>query len=140
MYDIQSRWKLEDSALQYYGLRNQPNLFKNSIKLSNRQTQIVSRLPCTLTQAEMDTLGSLMGVQIVEAAHKRKIPLSLEEAKFCKTCAANDFIIPGIEFDTDGKCPICQSVSQTKNLRSVVPVMNSFPKSKKSQFTEPFQI
>lgn len=134
MYDIQSRWKLEDSALQYYGLRNQPNLFKNSIKLSNRQTQIVSRLPCTLTQAEMDTLGSLMGVQIVEAAHKRKIPLSLEEAKFCKTCAANDFIIPGIEFDTDGKCPICQSVSQTKNLRSVVPVMNSFPKSKKSRF------
>lgn len=134
MYDIQNRWKLEGSTLQYYGLRNQPNLFKNSIKLSNRQTQIVSKLPCTLTQAEMDTLGSLMGVQVVEVTHKRKIPLSLEEAKFCKTCAANDFIIPGIEFDTDGKCPICQSASQTKNLKSVVPVMNTFPKAKKSRF------
>ena len=134
MYDIQSRWKLEGSTLQYYGLRNQPNLFKNSIKLSNRQTQIVSKLPCTLTQAEMDTLGSLMGVQVVEVTHKRKIPLSLEEAKFCKTCAANDFIIPGIEFDADGKCPICQSASQTKNLKSIVPIMNSFPKSKKSRF------
>lgn len=134
MYDIQSRWKLEGSTLQYYGLRNQPNLFKNSIKLSNRQTQIVSKLPCTLTQREMDTLGSLMGVQVVEVMHKRKTPLSLEEAKFCKTCAANDFIIPGIEFDADGKCPICQSAEQTKNLKSIVPIINSFPKSKKSRF------
>ena len=134
MYDIQSSWKLDGNTLQYYGLRNQPNLFKNSIKLSNRQKQIVSKLPYSLTEEEIDILGSLMGLQIVEDTHKRKIPASLEEAKFCKTCVANDFIIPGIEFDTEGKCPICQSASQTKNLKSIVPIMNSFPKSKKSRF------
>ena len=31
MYDIQSRWKLEGNTLRYYGLRNQPNMFKNTV-------------------------------------------------------------------------------------------------------------
>ncbi len=134
MYDIQSRWKLENGTLTYYGLRNQPNLFKNKIRLSGCQKKIVAKLPCSLTQAEIDTLGSLLGTQIVKFESKRRIPTSLEEARFCKTCVANDFIIPGIEFNTDGKCPICQSASQTQNFKSIVPIMNSFPKSKKSRF------
>ena len=134
MYDIQSRWKLENNTLTYYGLRNQPNLFKNKLRLSSCQKKIVAKLPCALTQAQINALGSLIGVQIVEIENKRKIPTSLEEATFCKTCVANDFIIPGIEFDAEGKCPICQSANQTKSLKSIVPIMNSFPKSKKSRF------
>ena len=30
MYCIQSRWKLENRKLHYYGLRSAPNLFKNA--------------------------------------------------------------------------------------------------------------
>ena len=37
MYDIQSRWKLEGNILRYYGLRNQPNMFKNAVKLTKNQ-------------------------------------------------------------------------------------------------------
>ena len=134
MHDIQSRWKLENNTLKYYGLRNQPNLFQNSVKLSKRQRMIVAKLPCVLSKVEIDALGNLVGTQIVPAQNKRKIPTSLEEAKFCKTCVANDFIIPGIEFDVEGKCPICQSADKTGSLKSIVPIMNSFPRSKKSRF------
>ncbi len=36
MYEIQNRWKLENYCLRYYGLRNQPNLFKNIVKLTKK--------------------------------------------------------------------------------------------------------
>ncbi len=134
MHDVQSRWKLEGNILRYYGLRNQPNLFKNTVKLTKRQKLIVEKLPCELTDGEIGTLKGLVGVQIVNSKEKRAIPSNLNEAKFCKTCIANDFMIPGIEFDAEGRCPICQSERETKDLKSIVPVMNTFPRSKKSRF------
>ena len=134
MYDIQSRWKLEGNVLRYYGLRNQPDMFKNTVKLTKKQKAIVKKLPCELTDDEISVLKNLIGVQIVKFENKRAIPSSFHEARFCKTCIANDFMIPGIEFDTEGRCPICQSVDKTKNLKSIVPIMNTFPRSKKSRF------
>ena len=134
MYDIQSRWKLEESDLKYYGLRNQPDMFRNTVKLTKKQKAIIKKLPCELSEDELDILNKFVGIQIVKSEDKRAIPSSLVEARFCKTCIANDFMIPGIEFDTDGRCPICQSADKTKNLRSIVPIMNKFPKSKKSRF------
>lgn len=134
MYDLQNRWKLENNALRYYGLRNQPNMFKNSIKLTKKQRAIIERMPCGITSAETRILNDLIGEQIVNIADRRATPASLIEARFCTTCVANDFIIPGLEFDAEGRCPICQSEDITKDLRSVVPVMNTFPKSKKSRF------
>ena len=134
MYDIQSRWKLESNILRYYGLRNQPNMFKNTVKLTKKQKTIVEKLPCDLTDDEISILKNLIGAQIVKSESKRVIPSNLDEARFCKTCIANDFMIPGIEFDADGRCPICQSADKTKDLKSIVPIMNTFPRSKKSRF------
>ena len=134
MYDIQSRWKLEGNTLRYYGLRNQPNMFKNTVKLTKKQKTIVESLPCELNDDEIGVLKNLIGVQIVNTKNKRIVPSSLDEARFCKTCIANDFMIPGIEFDDQGRCPICQSEDKSKNLKSIVPIMNVFPRSKKSRF------
>ena len=134
MYDIQSRWKLEGNTLKYYGLRSQPNLFKNMVRLTKKQKAIVEKLPCELTNSEIVVLKNLMGVQIVKFESKRMIPSSLNDATFCTTCIANDFMIPGIEFDAEGRCPICQSAAKTKDLRSIVPIKNTFPRSKKSRF------
>ena len=134
MYDIQSRWKLEGNILRYYGLRNQPNMFKNTVKLTKKQKTIVESLPCELNDDEIVVLKNLIGVQIVNTKNKRIVPSSLDEARFCKTCIANDFMIPGIEFDDQGRCPICQSEDKSKNLKSIVPIMNVFPRSKKSRF------
>ncbi len=134
MYDLQNRWKLEEGVLRYYGLRNQPYTLKNEVKLSKKQCKIISKLPCELTPVELKTLKNLTGVQVVKSQDKRKTPNSLNEATFCKTCVANDFIIPGLEFDGQGRCPVCQSQDKTRRLKSVVPVMNTFPKSEKSRF------
>lgn len=134
MYDLQSRWQLEDNCLRYYGLRNAPELFRNTLRVSTAQRKILEKLPCDLTEAERRTLGVLMGHQVVPSEHKRPVPHGLGEAVFCTQCAANDFIIPGLEFDDRGRCPLCQTKEKTDKLRSVVPVMNAFPRAKKSRF------
>lgn len=134
MFELQSRWKLEGNFLKYYGLRNLPNMFKNTVRLSTKQRVLIEKLPCHLTNTEKSILKNLLGVQVVESKHKRSVPQRLEDATFCTSCVANDFIIPGLEFDQDGKCPICQSANTIKRLKSIVPVKNSFPHSKKSRF------
>ncbi len=83
MYDIQSRWKLENNTLKYYGLRNQPNLFKNTVKLTKKQKTIIKKLPCELSTDEISILKNLIGAQIVKSEDKRAIPVSLDEARFC---------------------------------------------------------
>lgn len=43
-YSLQSRWKLKGNQLVYHGLQNKENLFKNKIKISRRQAEIISLL------------------------------------------------------------------------------------------------
>ena len=134
IYDLQSRWKIEDNFLKYYGLRNTPNMFKNKYRISNRQKAILERLPSDLSERDLKVLKKFVGTQIVPFDQKRKIPKNLSEARFCTSCIANDFIIPGLEFDENGRCPMCQTRHDTKNLKSIVPVKNEFPRSEKSRF------
>lgn len=134
MYCLQNRWKREKSNLVYYGLRSKKNLFKNKIKITKEQKKIIAKLPCDLSTNEMKIVKDLINIAIVEDDRVNKTPNSLKEARFCSCCAANDFMIPGLEFDSEGKCPICQTKEIHKELRSVVPVVNHFPKSKKSRF------
>lgn len=134
MYYLQNRWRLEGKILRYYGLRNKPVMFKNTAKLTSAQIEIIKKLPCELTDAELKKLSNLTGGQIVDETLLKATPKSLEEAKFCVNCIANDFILPGLEFDEKGLCPMCQTAEETKNLKSVVPVKNTFKRSKKSRF------
>ena len=135
MYLLQSRYKIENKSLRYYGLRNKDNMFKNVIKLNNKQLRIIKSLPKELTNEELKVLGKkLVDVSIVKEEDYKKIPTSLKEAHFCKNCCANDFIIPGLEFDENGLCPMCQSKDDTKWMKAVVPILNDIPKSKKSRF------
>lgn len=134
MYHLQSRWRLEGRVLRYYGLRNKPNMLRNTVRMSRKQRSVLERLPCELTNKEKKLLGGLIGVQVVPAEEKRRIPASFAEARFCRDCIANDFMIPGLEFDGDGLCPVCQSAEDTKDLRSILPVMNTFPRSEHSRF------
>ena len=135
MYLLQSRYKLENSCLHYYGLKNKENLFKNLIKLNKKQINIINKLPKDLSIEEKRILGNkILGIAVVEEEKYKKIPTSLEEARFCKSCAANDFIIPGIEFDENGLCPMCQTKESTKWMKAVIPVLNDIPHSKSSRF------
>ena len=134
MYVLQSRWKPEGKSLYYYGLRNRENLFCNRVRISAKQKAIIDRLPKDLSPAEKKTLAGLLGVQVVEESQLRHIPENLHEARFCTECCANDFIIPGLEFDDRGRCPMCQTARETASLKSVVPVVTDLPRAKKSRF------
>lgn len=134
MYCLQNRWQLEGKTLKYYGLRNKRNLFKNSVKLNKKQIDIIKRLPCELYSKDVKTVQKLLGEQIVDENKVKITPKCLDEATFCVDCAANDFIIPGLEFDEHGRCPMCQTKEETRRLKSIVPVMSKFPRSKKSRF------
>ncbi len=92
MYYLQNRWKYEDNALYYYGLRNKENLFNNKLKLSKKQRAIVSSLPKELSENEKKLIGNLIGVQVVKENDLFKIPGNLSEAVYCKSCCANNFI------------------------------------------------
>ncbi|MCM1368088.1 MAG: hypothetical protein NC184_04685 [Roseburia sp.] len=134
LYCLQNRWKLEGKRLRYYGLRCGDEMFKNAVKLSSRQVELVKRLPCELGEFELRRIDKLLGKQIVPQEQLRCTPKSLNEAVFCRTCAANDFIIPGLEFGGDGLCPMCKTAELAKTLKSVVPVKNTFTRAKKSRF------
>lgn len=134
MHYLQNRWKLEKNVLKYYGLRNKDNLFKNTVKLNKKQIEIVKKLPCEIEEKELKIVTKLLGEQIVDESKLKSTPRSLDEARFCVDCAANDYIIPGLEFDEHGRCPMCQTKEETRKLKSIVPVMNNFPRAKKSRF------
>lgn len=134
MYYIQSRWKLENKKLHYYGLRNTPNMLKNDISLSKKQVAILATLPRALREEELAVVKPLLGRQVVLESERKHIPQSLSEATFCTCCCANDFIIPGLEFDAQGRCPMCQTAGDAAHLKSVVPIMDEIPRSKKSRF------
>lgn len=133
-YDLQSRWKLEENYLRYYGLRNAPKLFKNKFRVSGRQKAIIDRLPAALSEKELKIVKPFVGVQIVPIEEKRPIPKNLAQARFCIGCVANDFMIPGLEFDEEGHCPMCQTKKDTADLKSIVPIKNDFSRAKKSRF------
>lgn len=133
-YYLQNRWKLENNELYYYGLRCGKNLFKNRVKLSKKQAEIAKSLPRELTEEEIRLASKLIGVQFVKKENLRETPESLKEAHFCKNCCANDFIIPGLEFDENGLCPMCETAEKAANLKSVVPLITDIPHSEKSRF------
>lgn len=133
-YYLQSRWVLENKQLYYYGLRNGQNMFKNKIRLSKKQADIIIQLPKTLSSDEIKILDKLIDNQVVLETQLRKVPKNLSEATFCNNCCANDFILPGLEFDENGLCPMCNSATDVEKLKSIVPIVENIPHSTKSRF------
>ncbi len=134
MYYLQKRWKNNGKNLVYYGIRYGENLNKNTVNLTTKQSKIISLLPKELSEKEKRNLKNVIASGAVLPCEPKKTPHSLAEAKFCTRCCANDFIIPGLEFSNDGLCAICASEHITKNFKSVVPIVEKIPRSKKSRF------
>ena len=134
MYYLQYRWKLSRGRLTYYGIRGGDNLNKNVIKLSEKQEKILSLLPCELSERQLKAIGKLLDGGAVGTLCPKEPPESLKEATFCKNCSANDFMIPGLQFNAQGLCPMCEHAERTAKLKSVVPIIDDLPKSRKSRF------
>ncbi len=135
MHSLQNRWKIDNNFIIYYGLRNKIHLFKNKYKLNKKELAIISSLPKELNDNEKQIIKKLIDDEVVvDIKDVRTTPKSLDEATFCKNCSMNDYMLPGVEFDESGLCPICQTKDVHSKLKGVTPVMNTFPKAKKSRF------
>ena len=130
---MQNRWKAEGKHLIYYGIRQFPNLNKNKIKLSKKERAFLSRLAFEAVDTNSAVFKKLYTAKIiVKKADYIETPKTLEEAVFCTTCVANNYIIPGIEFNADGLCPICADTE--RQIVSVLPVKNTIEPNKKGRF------
>lgn len=134
MYYLQYRWKLTRGRLTYYGIRSGDKLNKNVIKLNKRQEKVLNLLPCELSGKKLKLLKNAIAEGAIGTICPASPPKSVDEAKFCKNCSANDFIIPGLQFNADGLCPMCEHAKKTAGLKSVVPIIDEIPRSKKSRF------
>ena len=134
MFTLQNRWKREGTGLYFYGLRGGRDLHRNRIPLSAAQRNVIDSLPRDLSDAEQKLLGPLLGVQVVREEDLRPTPKSFVDARFCTECCANDFLIPGLEFDETGRCPLCQTAEETKELKSILPIVRNIPRAKTSRF------
>jgi hypothetical protein len=116
-------------------MRSKPNLFKNKIRISKKIRDLLLKMPKNLSSKEMKLLRRLINLNIVVLEGDLKaVPLSLSEATYCKKCIANDFMIPGIEFDSSGLCPMCQTEEETKEFKSILPIKNVIPKTDDAKY------
>lgn len=122
---LQNRWKVVNNRIIYYGLRNFPNTYNNIIKLSSNTVKILKEMngvkdlsayPKNLKIKRLIKKGI-----IVDVFKKHKNPDSLDDATYCTTCVANNYIIPGLEFDKNGNCPLCQNRENDKKLVAFLP-------------------
>jgi len=126
---------LIDNTLVYYGLRNAPNTLIKTINLSKKTAEAIRNLQDSHDIKIVRHLKKLIKENIlVEECYYKSTPDNLEEARFCKNCPANDYIIPGLEFDESGLCPICQTYDELKNCKSFLPIKNKIPSSKRSKY------
>lgn len=73
---LQSRYKIENSSLHYYGLRNKENLFNNFIKLNKKQLSVINKLPKELSIEEKRILGNkIIDIAVVEEKNYKKSQL-----------------------------------------------------------------
>ena len=130
---LQHRWKLEGRTLVYYGLPQPPRLFRRHISLSPSAARTVAMLdglrpledyPHPSALRRLIRLGA-----VVDVKDKKTSPASLDEARFCRRCAANDYTIPGLEFDEHGLCPICNTEKRFRKCKNVLPVLDRIPNS-----------
>jgi hypothetical protein len=66
MYFLQSRWKIINNELVYFGLRNKENMFNNKIRLTKEELNVLSMLPNELDEENLAKVKRLINKQIVK--------------------------------------------------------------------------
>lgn len=128
---LQNRWKQKGNRLFYYGLRHEPYTFKTSLRLSKKESLLLDKAAdgTDFSNKELRAARRLIrqGILVLPESY-RKTPASFEEAAFCKTCCANDYMIPGLELNEEGVCPVCTHHHAFSKHPNVIPVLPSIPK------------
>lgn len=134
-YVLQSRWKICKRHLVCYGIRKAPYTFANSVKVPGRILRALQENDGRVAASAVAKSFALKRLArqgiLVRQEDKRDIPRDMGEARFCKNCVANDYLIPGLELDENGLCPMCASKERLKHLTAVLPTVSEIPRNPK---------
>ena len=59
MFVLQSRWKIQEKKIVYYGLQNRDHIFHNEVKLKSKEIALINSLPKELDGQESKILSSV---------------------------------------------------------------------------------
>jgi hypothetical protein len=115
-WTLQNRWRLKEinhkPHLIYYGVRNPPRHRDIRIEVSHELVRrltvgegLLSAEDIRTTREETDQLIDQGVLVVLEQRLADKTP---ETMRICSRCVTNDYIIPGLEFNEDGICALCQ--------------------------------
>lgn len=128
---LQARWRLENRRLEYYGLPLSP--LRRRIRVSRKTASILRQMNGQTPLEQLPQSRALArlirrGV-VVDRQQLQPPPQGWEDAHFCKNCCANDYMIPGLELDNNGLCPLCATASRYRCYKNVMPVMGTIPRN-----------
>ena len=120
---LQARWKVVEQngapRLLYYGVRNPPRHREQTLPISRALAARLQSLgPSeTLDIASLETpladeAQALIQQGILVAPESLRIPKTPDTMQVCVRCVTNDYVIPGLEFDGQGVCALCQCYAQ----------------------------
>lgn len=137
-YVLQNRWKIAGNRLICYGIRKAPHTFDNSVRLSRRTLKKLALLDGVVSLRNVGASAAIIrlirqGIVVPQEEYKRNKE-SFDEAEFCVNCTANDYMIPGLELDENGLCPMCAMKERLKGLKALMPVKNRFPRNKRGEY------
>ena len=119
-YVLQNRWQVrkvgEGYRLVYYGLRNWPKNKEQNLPLDEETAELLTSLerPRKLSETEKAKLAGLLDEKIVVPESEYRPDSTKEHYRTCVKCVANDYIVPGLEFDEEGVCAFCQCYANEK--------------------------
>ncbi|SDN46804.1 hypothetical protein SAMN04488516_102224 [Desulfonauticus submarinus] len=119
-YILQNRWKIrkvgDESKLVYYGLRNWPKNKRQLIPLNSEEVELIKRLdkPTELSVEEKTILDKFIAEKIIVPHSEFRPDSTRDNYQMCTKCIANDYVIPGLEFNEDGVCAFCQCYENEK--------------------------
>jgi hypothetical protein len=123
-YVLQYRWKVIDDNEQYwliyYGVRNPPFNKDTKIKISSGLAKNLLNQEYVSYETTDNEVNDLIKQNILVNPESKKQAKTIENMQVCKTCIANDYIIPGLEFNSDGVCALCQCYEQAEESSSSV--------------------
>lgn len=122
---LQYRWKMrhapEGSMLVYYGLRNPPRHTRSMIPVPLELQQDIALLDGTRTVETLSArlrehpwFAELVEQGVVVDIHAVRRPATSDSYQTCIRCVANDYLLPGLEFDDRGVCALCQCYEQAE--------------------------
>lgn len=116
---LQYRWKVHarpgGACVVYYGLRNPPDHVRRQLDVPADLAGHLRALDGSVAAVDLPAAlvghpvyAELVSLGVVVDRDRVRAAATPESHRECTRCVANDYLLPGLEFDERGVCALCQ--------------------------------